>query len=376
MDARENEMSGRRFDREEYASPAPGRGYSAVESDDPERIRAEIDRTRRELDATVCELQSRLTLQHLMEQGKHKVKDRVRGRGVPLALIGAGVAWMMVDRNKRKNQQSVQYVPVPVGRPDEIGRGRDRDWLAPGAQYWERRGGSSGPGIGERIGERAHEVKDRIRDRASSLTDRASGMAGEVRDRATEYGSIARERVSEFADEARTRAERLASDARHTAHRAQEGFWDTYDNNPLLLGAGGLALGLAMGVAVPTTRAENKLMGETSDELARKARRLGREAVDRGQKVAERVIDKAQSGEVADKAKELATSVAGIAKDEVKAERRDAAGNGYSGGGGAFTGDSKGGNTGGSGSSQFSSKPSAKTGQTGPGCPPGSDPVI
>lgn len=375
MDARESEMTTRRYDREEFAPPPPGRGYAAVEQDDPEIIKSRIDRTRAEMDATVTALQQRLTWQNLMHEGKSRVGERMKGKGIPLALIGSGIAmWMMERRKNKQFQNRVHVVAVPVGPPDEVGRGRDSDWLAPGAQYWDRRrdlsrgSGESGGGGGSGLGQRAHEVGDRLRDRAGDISGRASHMMHDVGDRASAFTSNARDRVSDMAD-----------DARYNLHRAQRGFWDTYEGNPLLLGAGAFALGIAAGVAIPTTRAENKLMGEASDEMARKARRLGEDALHRGQRIAEKAMETADE----------VSSAAGGLKDEVKSQGRELMGKaknevgGSSGSSKNLGGSGLGGSVGGTGigSSQSTHQSAQKTpgkgGSTGPSCPTDtSGPVI
>jgi hypothetical protein len=43
-------------------------------------------------------------------------------------------------------------------------------------------------------------------------------------------------------------------------------------DQPLVLGALGLALGAALGAALPETETENRLMGETSDEVKKQAK--------------------------------------------------------------------------------------------------------
>ena len=153
----------------------------------------------------------------------------------------------------------------------------------------------------------------------------------------------------------------LGHDLRKHADRAREGAIDTYEQNPLIMGAGALALGLLLGLAVPTTRAENKVMGETSDELARRARRLGKDALNKGQEVAQKVIETARTearnadtDDLVDKAKQVVTSVAGAARDEVVKAGREVIGTDKKAGGTS-------GSTGSSGSSMASGIGSQKS---------------
>jgi hypothetical protein len=56
--------------------------------------------------------------------------------------------------------------------------------------------------------------------------------------------------------------------------------------NPLAVGAVAATLGIAVGLAVPETRRENRLMGETRDTLAERAKDAAQGAVDKAKQVA------------------------------------------------------------------------------------------
>jgi hypothetical protein len=395
MDARKDEVTTRRFEREDYgASPAPGRGYSAVETtEDPDMIKARIDRTRAEMDLTVRALQDRLNMNRLMAEGKNRALYFARSKGVPLALIGTGIGWMLMERKRaREGRHHFHVVAVPFRAPDEVGHGRDQDWLAPGAQYWEQEKGAvgrardrfgnvadMGAGLGRRIRGGAEEVADRVRDAASDVGNRVSRAGDSIRHGLEDASSHARHMIRDTGD----RVTELGHDVRRHADRAREGAIETYEQNPLIMGAGALAFGLLLGLAIPTTRAENKVMGETSDELARRARRLGKEALNKGQEVAQKVIETARTearnadtDNLVDKAKQVVTSVAGTAREEVMKAGREVIGS-----------DSKAGGSGGSYGSAGASAPSrggsqksqnqAQQGLGGASCPTdGGKPVI
>ena len=61
------------------------------------------------------------------------------------------------------------------------------------------------------------------------------------------------------------------------------------EENPLAVGAVALALGAAVGMAIPTTRVENKWMGETRDNLLQQAKDTAGDAVEKVQEVAGQV---------------------------------------------------------------------------------------
>jgi len=99
------------------------------------------------------------------------------------------------------------------------------------------------------------------------LREGLSGKAGEVRDSLGQ----ARERVGE-------KAQHAADSMRHGADRAREGFQHMLDDNPMALGAIGIAVGALLGGLLPPTRKEDELMGRTRDRMADRTRETLREA--------------------------------------------------------------------------------------------------
>ena len=61
--------------------------------------------------------------------------------------------------------------------------------------------------------------------------------------------------------------------------------------SPLALGAVAVALGTAIGLAVPATRRENEWMGETRDKLVDRAQSVAQDTMNQVQDVARKVTD-------------------------------------------------------------------------------------
>jgi phage-related protein len=61
----------------------------------------------------------------------------------------------------------------------------------------------------------------------------------------------------------------------------QRDLGEIFEKQPLMLGAVGLAIGAALAAAVPTTEAENRLMGETSESLKERAKEMASEQMER-----------------------------------------------------------------------------------------------
>jgi hypothetical protein len=427
MDAREGELNTRRFDTGDVPPPpAPGRGYAAVEDtdmNDPSAIKGRIDRTRADMDEKVDALQEKLSIDNLKSEAVahiNDVKDRlvervscavndtlkgeglarpvvnaVRDNPIPAAIAGIGITWLLIDQISGGALR--RSIMPRRGNGFRRGQGRERDWLAPGAEYfpddfggggparegvtpglWQDRGeagagggtledireGASGlmdraQDIGENIRDRAENLRDRAGDAAEGIGERARHIGGTIGDRASRLvhgASDAAHRAGDFAQRAGHlatdatgrvrnavsdighRAGHLAGSARQTAtqvgqtvgrqaERLGETAKTTYNDYPLAVGAGVLCLGVLLGLSMPSTPVEDKLMGEASDELAKKARKLGEQALEGGKRVAQAAVNAVQDetgpidaqnvvGDVIGKAKGVVGKAVNAAKDE------------------------------------------------------------
>jgi ElaB/YqjD/DUF883 family membrane-anchored ribosome-binding protein len=99
--------------------------------------------------------------------------------------------------------------------------------------------------------------------------------------------SSRRERLAQFEEEhhLRQRASELAARASHLGNEARSQLThagqrsvEYADENPLLVGALAIAAGVGVGLALPATRHENELFGETRDRLLDDAQSLLGEA--------------------------------------------------------------------------------------------------
>jgi ElaB/YqjD/DUF883 family membrane-anchored ribosome-binding protein len=285
-------------------------------------LRSSIEGTRAELGHTIDAIQERLKPSHLKEQVKDTLRDKyedtkaevreatigrvenmmhdasdtvsearativetIRENPVPAALAGIGLAWLFM--NARRDGR---------GRERFEGRGRRR------MLGEERRRFSSSRRIEDRYGmaggfdqerrrladgieteDQADGMVDRMKDKAGNMVDRVQGAAGDVSARAGQLAHDAQNRAGELAHRAQDSATHLAERARDRAYRIEHRVEDTYQENPLALGAVALAVGTAVGLALPQTRRENELMGEARDSFLDKAQEAAQGAMDKVQ---------------------------------------------------------------------------------------------
>ena len=94
----------------------------------------------------------------------------------------------------------------------------------------------------ETVSEKANATYESVSGALSNAYTGAGDAAHRAYDRVGEYGTVAHEKYDEYIEE-----------------------------NPLAVGAVAVALGAAVGFAIPSTRYENKLMGEARENLVQKA---------------------------------------------------------------------------------------------------------
>jgi len=228
-----------------------------------ERTRVDIERTRADMSETVDAIQDRLSGESLKEQAKDKVKEAtvgkaqeagsgiigtIRANPLPAALTGIGLGWLLVNARRQSSAQgSYRVGAYPYDYPPR--------YEVPGAD---------GPSTGQAV--------ERARDRAGETATQVQDKAGQL------------------ADQAQDRVSRLGKQAQ----RASGGFQRMLQENPLAVGALGVGVGAAVGLAIPETTTEHEVMGGARDTFVEKAQEKAQDAQERVQQVAEQAQSAAQ----------------------------------------------------------------------------------
>jgi hypothetical protein len=236
-------------------------------------IEREVQHSRVEVEQTLDAIQARLSPGQLLDQAvgyfrdgrggefARNLGDSVTQNPIPLALVGVGLAWMMLGGQRfarnGEHRESDYWDDDPEPIEDHyVGLAEEGTaYLHPGADL--RSGGS--------VGDDPSEAGGTARDRLGEFGDQARDAAAQARERIERAGA----RVADRAHDARKRAQ-------HYGQRARQGVLRSLDEQPLVLGAIGLAIGAAFGAALPPSKAEDELMGEARDEALRRATKAGR----------------------------------------------------------------------------------------------------
>ena len=103
--------------------------------------------------------------------------------------------------------------------------------------------------------------------------------------------------------------EQVKDNARRAAGVAQE--------NPLGLAVGSVAVGLIVGMLLPSSRVEDRKFGPIADDVKDKAKETGQEALERGQQVAQEAAQSAQQT-VQEKGREHGEELASSAQQNMQ----------------------------------------------------------
>lgn len=212
---------------------------------DPARLEREIDQQRADISHIVDALENKLSpgqmFDRLVNFGKgngrdvaQNVANAVKANPIPALLTTVGLVWLYASRND-------PAPPSPTVARDS--------------------------GIGASDGQ--------------GMVDRARELGEDVSDTVSNTWNQARSRVSDTASRLADTAQSARSTLQQQTDRAVQGYNQLLRDNPLALGAIGIAIGALLGAALPTTEPESRLMGEASDDLTDKAREAVRTGADK-----------------------------------------------------------------------------------------------
>lgn len=250
-----------------------------------EEIEREVEATRGDLDRTVEALKEKMTpgqlVDEVMDAMGGPVQEiaanlgaQVRANPLPLALIGAGVAWLIFGRGS-----SSSYDEQRSFRPS---RRLDRD-LADFEPDYDT-GPESGYLASDHDGADGEGRIDRVKHAARDGADKARRAMSSAKDTVAQKTQAARQRTSEFADTARQRAGEYAQ-------RGRDAYMDTLDREPLIVGAVGFAVGAAIGAAIPSTPLEDRYVGPLRDRALDEGRTRAKQGLEQARDVAKKTVD-------------------------------------------------------------------------------------
>jgi ElaB/YqjD/DUF883 family membrane-anchored ribosome-binding protein len=307
----------------------------------------DIERTRERVDTTLDAIQRKLSPNEIMEQSMAYIRSgggadfarnlgqTVRDNPLPVALIGAGIAWLVVSDIRRSRTSNGHYHEPLYGEdlhPELRSHGEEaalegyeweedsHDAAVPGRtrRVYEdlaTRADEAAAGMKQRSDETSEAFQERVahaRAQVLGYRKRAEENFASFKDRVERGMMDARERYRRFRDSAaqagrsaRTSASRYYESGRsymrgaghsgsesfrgamrrgqrgmESARRGGERTLSYFEEQPLLAGLLGVSVGAVIGALLPTTRYEDEYLGGVRDQFVDDVQHRAARAVD------------------------------------------------------------------------------------------------
>jgi hypothetical protein len=255
-------------------------------------VEADVEAQRARLDQTAHALKDKITPGEVFEEASQamgeagqqvlaRFLEQARQNPMPVALVGVGLVWLM--RSSGRNGGADH----DVGRRG-LGAGMGR--LKEGAEHL----GEKAQGLGQDLARRAHEAGDSMSRSTHELQDQAADMVSQAKEKASDMKGQIGDTLAHARETGQAAAERVGSGAQNASRLAQDsGRWlsqiveEIVDGEPLILGAVGLAVGFAIGSALPRTHVEDQTLGPAHDKLVEKGREAAQEVIQEAGNVAQ-----------------------------------------------------------------------------------------
>jgi hypothetical protein len=207
-----------------------------------------------------------------MNETRGTLVDTVRNNPVPAAIMGVGLAWLLMNRSKSSKERG--------GGSAGAGASAKGGQLLETAKHAVSDAGSAVSGA-------TRQVSDATGRRLQQVADAAGNAVHGVADATASIAHGASDAASRLADQASDAAASVAEGVK----RVEAGFQTQLKENPLALGAAALAIGAVVGFSLPSTLREDALMGETRDRLLEQAGGAAHDAVTLASHLADQALE-------------------------------------------------------------------------------------
>jgi hypothetical protein len=217
------------------------------------------------------------------DYGLNRGLEIVRTNPIPVAMIGVGVAWLIINKTDAIDR---------LARDERV-------------QAARRRVADLAGDLGDRAGEMATSAAQRLGisgdgagNGAGNGTDRPLGYTGNTMIDQPGMGSAGwvhqvSDRAQGMVRSARDSGGAMLDRASESAGRVADQVGDMVRQHPLLVGALGMLAGGLIAAMLPASRVEDEWFGPARDQLWNRAEEAGQETVERVRDVALRAADAA-----------------------------------------------------------------------------------
>ena len=255
---------------------------------DPATLEREIDQTRADMDQTLGELERKFSPGQLLDQAMSFAKEHggdfatnlsqsIRENPMPALLTAVGIAWMVASSNRPKSSMGYDF-------NDSYRLQNDIERHSDDAEYDEL---GDDQGLLSKAGERAKAS-------AENLMAGAGQQARAVAESARQKLAGSRQKLTNSTGALESSVRKTTETAQAQAQRVREGFNTLLTEQPLVLGALGIAVGAVIGAALPATEQEDRLLGAVRDKTFSEVKERGAESYNQVRESVTRVGEEAK----------------------------------------------------------------------------------
>jgi len=257
-------------------------------------IEADVEQTRMRVADTIVALRESMSPGQIMDQVVEYTRSsggaeftrnlgaQVRDNPLPVVLIGAGIGWLLLSNGGKAAPTLAapqRMLPPPSSTHDGLGmmeRASEagahlRDSVSGTANSVGSTLSDAASSAGSAAGHAAGTVSGAVNaagHAVSEMVGSVASAAGSARDSARAYGHDASHAAREGLSAAAGGVNRLGQQTGQLGDQLRQSWQQASTDQPLLIGALGLALGAVIGALLPRTQTEDRLVGEASDNVA------------------------------------------------------------------------------------------------------------
>lgn len=296
-----------------------------------EQLERETEQTRTQIANTLDELRARMTPGNIVDELASRLSDGATGafarnlkdqtvnNPLPVALIGAGLAWLMLgprgssdgglmSRAADRLGEAASRAADKVRSTSDAASGSAAD---KGAEWSDKVSGLSREAAArassttEDAKQGATAAWERVRDTSASMTQAAEETAAQTANATRDTAASTADAVQRagsagydtITDSARRTASTVGASTKAVGQRTLDAGGSLFDfcrEQPLMLVGLGIAAGALIGALLPSTKPEDEMMGETSDHLKERATDVASQQYQSAKKIGERAVGAAR----------------------------------------------------------------------------------
>lgn len=302
---------------------------AATHKESLSELERQAEATRAELARTVDELHSRVSPDAIKADMRNYARDtgqqmlgtieaKMRENPLQAMAVAVGLAyplWRFIGR-----------MPAPVLL---IGAGlamsaRKGSGTSYGSRSYEDEYAYGDGGLKTAASDTVSAVKEKAADLGSQATDKLHDTVESVRTTASDTMARASDMLSSTYQSGRETAAHAQEQVIESYARVRDSAVDVVERHPMLVGGIAFAVGSLLASAVPVSRQENRLLGETADELKRRTQDLAASGMEQAKTAAQQVYETAsteiaEDGLTPDVARRTARAAVETAREAVDA---------------------------------------------------------